>query len=217
MTPLGVYKKYKIYRGLQDHQLRVAAIAVFLARRAGWGLDERLAALVCLFHDMGNIIKADLSLFPQLLEPEGLAYWLGVQKEFREKYGNDEHVATEKIARAIGLPEEVVVIMGTLRFSRTEWILKEGAMLHKVCKYADLRVAPLGILPLEERLAEARARYAGKSFDTKDAMSAALLERAQNACRAIEREVCSALSVAPEDITDKSIAPLVEELKSHSV
>lgn len=217
MTPLDIYTRFRIYRSLQEHQLRVAAIATFLARRATGAVSERLVTLTCLFHDMGNILKADPQRFPQFFEPEGIVYWQPVKDAFHKKYGDDEHVATEKIAREIGLPEEAIVLMDNLRFSRTEWILHEGTLLHKICKYADLRVAPTGVVPLEERLAEARVRYAGRSFDSNDAMSQEVLERAQNACRLIEKEVCGSLGVNPVDITDGTMAPFLDELKSYPV
>jgi len=217
MTPLDIYRRFRIYRSLQEHQLRVAAIAVFLARRAGASVDERLIALTCLFHDMGNIIKADPVRFSEFFEPEGIEYWQPIKEEFHRAYGDDEHAAAESIARQIGLSEQSIDIMDSLRFSRTEWVLREGTFTHKICKYADLRVAPTGIVSLEDRMAEARARYAGRSFDVNDAMSQELLERAQDACRAIERDVCAALNVDPAEITDASMAPLMEELRAYPV
>ena len=214
MTPAEVYAKYRIYRGLQKHQLRVAAVARFVAERSRGVASVETVTRVGLFHDMGNIIKADLPRFQEFLEPEGLVYWEGVKREFVGRYGPDEHVATAAICRDIGLSEDILSLIDNMRFSRTQWILEKGSIEQKICKYADMRVSPWGILPLRERLAEARARYQGHPMDKGETYTPELLARSADMCAEIEAWLVSKCDFVPEDITDTALASFVEQLKS---
>jgi 5'-deoxynucleotidase YfbR-like HD superfamily hydrolase len=86
-------------QNLQDHQLRVAAVASIICDSFDFLINKEKIIKVCLLHDMGNIIKFQLDYFPELNKPEGLEYWQNVQKEFIAKYGPNEHNATMKIMR----------------------------------------------------------------------------------------------------------------------
>ncbi len=102
-----LYRDYKIMPSLAAHQFRVAGVAWAImdatdesALPSPLRRNEVISA--CLLHDMGNILKFDLSYFPEFLEPEGLSYWKVVKADFRAKYGMDEHAATLQIAKEIG-------------------------------------------------------------------------------------------------------------------
>src|SRR3954452_25294278 len=93
-----IYSEYKIMPALQQHQLRVAAVAAMICDSLP-GTDKETVVIACLFHDMGNIIKSDLSYFPEFVQPEGLEYWEKVKQEYIQKYGSDENAATKEIAK----------------------------------------------------------------------------------------------------------------------
>ncbi len=213
-TVMEVYTAYQIPAIVQAHQLRVAAVGVILARLAS--ADETPVALTGLFHDMGNILKMDLSqhavLLP-LIAPDTMERLTMVRDEFRAKYGDDEHVASMAIAREIGISSHVLEMIDNMRFSRTEAILLEGALEMRIAKYADLRVAPSGIVLLDERLREARERYRGKKFDAEDPGHQPKIVEAEEMCRQLERLVCEAAGLDPANITEASVAPILEELK----
>lgn len=217
MTPLATYARFRIYQGLQMHQLRVASVARHIALHSHGAADPDTVTRVGLFHDMGNIIKADLPRYQEFLEPEGLAYWQGVQREFIETYGRDEHVATRALCEAIGLSSRELALIDNMRFSRTQWILEEGSLEQKICKYADMRVSPWGIVLMRERLAEARARYAGTPMDKGEKYTEEELARSAALCDEIESYIFTHISLVPESITDTSMASLVEELKKYLV
>lgn len=217
MTPLDIYARFRIYRGLIAHQLRVAAVGRFIAQRADGEADVDLVTRVGLFHDMGNIIKADLPRYQEFLEPEGLAHWEGVKREFIAKYGPDEHVATHAICTEMALGQEVLDLIENMRFSRTRWILEEGGLTQQICKYADLRVSPWGILPMRERLAEAKERYKGSPMDRGDVYTPESLATAAELCDELEAKLASHCDFAPSEITDASMTPIVEELKGYRV
>src|SRR3989344_3343249 len=106
-----IYKKYKIPKNLQEHQLKVAAVASTICNNFKQKIDKESVITAALLHDMGNIIKFDLGKFPEFLEPEGIEYWQIVQVEFRKKDGEYEHDATYKKAEEIGVNKSVFEII----------------------------------------------------------------------------------------------------------
>lgn len=213
---LEIYEHYKIMPNLSLHQLRVASVIYLICKNSTLEVDDNIAIQSGLLHDMGNIVKFDLNYFPEFLEPEGLKYWQNVQKEYFEKYGNDEHEATQKILKELGINKRVIeidskMIFGNLCIDKdsNDWELK---LLH----YADMRVGPFGIMSYDDRMEDARKRYEKKLDDemTREKDRRELLL----ACgKDIERQIFEYCSIKPEDINDTSIAPIIEELKGFMI
>lgn len=200
---------------LQLHQLRAAAVGKLICDNFKQPVNTKDVLLACLFHDMGNIIKSDLTYFSDFLKPEGYEYWQGIKNEYIKKYGLDSHEANSTIARKIGLPEGAYQLLAGLGFSKLEKILSEASNEQKVCEYADLRVGPYGILPLEERLNEGRARYVKTHtmrahYDSDDAF-----RKLTDAAKKLEQQVLSLTSLTPERITDVVVKDIVEELRNY--
>lgn len=217
-TPREIYAHYKILPALQLHQLRVAAVGKMVTEHFSGDLDAHTITLACLFHDMGNVLKFDLTQFPEFLEPEGVEYWAGVKAEYEKKYGTDQHAATLAMAREIGLSDEVITCIDSVAFSKAEATLAEGSWEQKICEYADSRAAPRGILSLDGRLREARERYMKRKGEHDIAIVPEdRFEEIVEAEREIERRIFAHMSLKPEDITDASIAPIVEELWEYGI
>ena len=215
-TAQDIYDAYRIMPNLQLHQLRVAAAGKIIADHFSGTLDGNAIIIACLFHDMGNIIKFDLDVFPEFREPEGLEYWRRVQREWVAKYGNDEHAASNEIAREIGLPQHVRTLIDETRFSRLEAARDDASFEQKIVKYADLRAGPFGILPMAERLEEGRLRYAGKKgYNTPEGSER--YRRSAEAAAEIGKQIFAHCSIKPEDINDASAAPFIEELRNYPV
>jgi hypothetical protein len=215
-TAQEVYSAYRIMPNLQMHQLRVAAVGKLICGNLSVPVDSNSVVLACLFHDMGNIIKFDLDYFPDFLEPEGREYWQRVKDEFVARYGNDEHAATNEIAREAGLSETVRALIDDTRFSRLEAARDGSSFESKILKYADLRAGPRGILSLADRLEEGRVRYADrKSYNTPEGRERH--RRSAEAAVAIEGQLFAGCSIRPEDINDGAAAALVEELRKYPV
>ena len=206
---------------LQLHMLRVAAVAKMICDNSSATIDSRVVIIECLFHDMGNIVKSDLTVFPDLVEPEGREYWEVIKKEYVEKYGAEQHAANAALAREVGLPQEVIGVMNKTGFSKVASIAADSSLELKVCQYADMRVGPYGILPMEERLREGRERYTARS----DGYSVGLgftrsteeFERLMQSAQEIEKQVFAAASISPENITDASAASVIEELWEYPI
>src|SRR3989338_7998938 len=117
-TPREIYAAYTIMPSLQMHQLRVAAVGKLICEHFNKPVNKKDVVLACLFHDMGNILKFELAMFPEFTEPEGVDYWESVKDKYRKKYGDDEHSATQEIMREIGLPKGIIDLMEGIGFSK---------------------------------------------------------------------------------------------------
>lgn len=203
-----IYTEYKIFPLLQKHMLRVAAVAKMICDNSDLKLDANKIVTTCLLHDMGNIIKADLKYFKDL-ENE-LSYWESVKGDFIQKYGANEHVATMKIIKEIGVGNGIPELSDANRFSLICKNKDSSDVEIKIIHYADGRVGPYGVLSYQERMEEAGKRYAGRGrseFEEEERL------KLVNCGKEIEDQIFSHCKIKPEDITDEAIAPLIEELK----
>ena len=216
-TAQDIYRQYDIIPSLQLHQLRVAAVAKLVCENSRTPVDTRAVVLACLFHDMGNIIKSDLSYFPEFVEPEGLAYWEGIKAKFVSKYGKAHHAANVTIAKEIGLPPASVVLIDSISFSKLAEVVADDSHERKIMQYADLRVGPHGILPLADRIAEGRKRYNTTRTERSYYESDEGFDGLARAAEELEKQVFADTQLKPENITDTSIAPLIEELWEYPV
>ncbi len=206
-----IYKDYKIMPNLAEHMLRVAGVAYLICDNFDLPVKKDEIVSACLLHDMGNIIKFNLTKFPEFLQPEGLEYWQKVQQEYFEKYGEDEHVATNMIAKEIGVSDKTIELINAIGFFNAGETAKGDDYDKKITAYCDDRVNPFGIVSLEDRLADLRSRYAHKGGDTPErrAFEAGL--------RAIEPQVFAKCKIKPEDINDETVAPIISKLRDFVV
>lgn len=208
-----IYEEYKIISNLQMHQLRVAAVAKQICESLNIKIDKESVIIACLLHDMGNIIKFNLDYFPEFLEPEGLLYWQGIQKEYFNKYGHDEHIATLDIIKELGMTEKINTLVDSIGFGRSCIVSKTSDLEKKICTYADFRVSPKNVVSIRDRLIEGKKRYAGRDVDVT-AHDRSLREECMNI---IEKQIFSHTNIKPEDINDESIAKIIEELKDFEI
>lgn len=215
MTAADAYAQYKIPPFLQLHQLRVAAVAKTIAEEFASPLDTRALTIAGLFHDMGNIIKFDFTKFPETTAPEGAEYWQKVQKDFVRRYGPDEHHATIAIGHELHLPLQAMRYIEQVGFSKLLNIRASHSMELKIVEYADLRVAPYGVVSQAERLEEGRARYANRPhFAGKDEQRyAQLVEAAQE----IEKLIFEHMQMQPGDITEERVQASIKELRDFKI
>jgi isoleucyl-tRNA synthetase len=203
-----IYKKYKIMPNLQMHMLRVAAIASVICDNFTESLPKEDIVTACLLHDMGNIIKFDLKYFPDFNKPEGFEYWQKVKDEYIVKYGKNEHEATLKIIKELQMPDKILELINAISFFGAPATASGNNFADKIVEYCDSRVAPLGVVGLEERLADLRKRYAHKGGDTPERRAY------EQAVKNMEQQIFAKCKIKPEDITEESIASIIAELKN---
>jgi len=216
-TPSGIYAEYKIMPSLQLHQLRVAAVAQLICDNFQKPVSKNDVILACLFHDMGNIIKSDLTYFPEFVEPEGLEYWEEVKEDFISRYGTNHHAANAAIAREIGLPATSVALIDGIGFSRLAEVVASDSYERKIMQYADLRVGPRGVLPLGERLAEGRERYNATRKARIYYESDSQFDHLYRAAEELEAQIFSEANISPGDITDAAVASTIDELRTYAI
>ncbi len=212
---LEIYKEYKILPMLAMHQLRVASVvSLFLDNlKIDSEIDKESLLTAALLHDMGNIAKMQLNVFPEECEPEGVEYWEGIKEEFCKKYGSTDHEATTNILKELNVKEEVINLIDSIGHTRFCDQLKDDNLAAKIINYADTRVGPFGVLSYEDRMQEVSVRYRTyKTFIGEEKHQKAV------ACgREVEKYLFANSKIRPEDINDTSIAPIIEELKGFMI
>ena len=206
-----IYEEYKIAPLLRLHQIRVAAVATMICDSLKIPVDKDSIVKACLFHDMGNIIKFNLNDFPEENGSHDLKYWKQIQVEFIEKYGNDEHSASVKIARELNLPQVIIDLVDSVKpsFVLDGSIINGSDWAKKICNYADQRVTPHGVVSIEERNSEARERYKNHPHAFSEENSHLFLSNIKE----IEKQIFSHSKIKPEDINDESVVVYFEKLK----
>jgi hypothetical protein len=208
-----IYKEYKIFPALQEHMFRVAAVAYLICGNFNEPLPKEEIVLACLLHDMGNIIKIDLDVFPKCFEQEGIDYWQKVKDDYIAKYGTNEHKANVLIARELGFPKEIIDMVDRFDFSHACKYASGDNMVHKVINYADWRVDPHGIVSYHERQEEAKKRYQNRP----DSIGGEAREKLRVCGNEVEKQIFSKCKIKPEDINDQTAAAVILELRNFVV
>lgn len=202
-----IYRKYKINKGLQEHMLRVAAVAKQICDSVNTEVDVDTVVKSCLLHDMGNLIKSKLDSAPELFEPEGVEYWEKVKAEMIKNYGSDVHVATLKIVSEVTNEEKIIALVNEMAFDEIKEIAKSGSLEVRLALYADMRIGFNGVISIDARFDDIRDRYVPRGRFTEEE-----LELRRSSAKQIEKEIFTNSSISPEDITDESTAEIQKEL-----
>lgn len=197
-----IYDQYKIMPNLAQHMYRVAGVGDWIAAKLALShakVSRENVVKTCLVHDLGNIVKFDLAVFPEYVEPEGLDYWQSVKTATTEKYGKNAHLATNAMIRELGLSERLIELADAISFNRAKQTLEGDDWDAKICAYADMRVAPHGVVSMKERLEDGFQRYEKRGADRRFSyiMGSYL--------RKIEQQLAEAGRFQPEEIREESI------------
>lgn len=227
-----IYIQYHIMPSLRMHQYRVAGVAKALCNALNVNDDNIITA--CLLHDMGNILKFKLDLFPDFLEPEGLDYWKKVKADYHRKYGDDEHIATLAIAKEVfsAFPESsaealdtvinpervneyrVLELIDAIGFSNAQYNFESFDISRKIAAYSDMRVEPYGVTTLHHRLEDGHKRFKlhkpGVSNDVFFNEMAEFLKK-------IEQQLFSPISLNPSDITEQTVQQYIPALRTFTI
>lgn len=209
-----IYQDYQIMPQLQEHQFRVAAVGKVIAESMEVEVDAQNIIEADLLHDMGNIIKFNLKLFPQFLEPEGLEYWQGVRQSFIDKYGSDEHDATHAIAKELGVNMRTMELIEAIGFSNAPTNAASDDFSRKIAAYSDFRVIPTGITSMQARFDEGLKRY---QKNKKVKIDKSLQEKRINSAFEMEKQIFAKSKINPEDITDTIINQEIASLKNYQL
>lgn len=167
MTIRELYEKYHVMPQLVTHMLRVGAVGKIIAENWVSECDIKFTTDLCLIHDMGNIVKFDLSenANNKMFGPiENIEKWREIQKLYWDKYGRDAHDATVGILNDAGLGRFVDCITEEekLYFAEaSETVLDETNVATIIMLYSDCKVTPGGVVSYRERIDDLCKRYGG--------------------------------------------------------
>lgn len=207
-----IYHKYRILPTLQTHLFRVAAVGKLIALNSLELVEVNNIVITCLLHDMGNIIKFSFDYRPESYEPEGVNHWKEIKQEFIAKYGNDEHEATLIIAKEIGVSSRIIDLLKNVGFSCGKQIFESNDLTKIICAYSDHRVAPYGVLSLKERVKEGMDRFIKNKPEYDTPENNKLRDELLGYFIRMEEYIFSRSKIKPQDIHDKSIEALMNDL-----
>lgn len=214
MKILDIYEKYQIMPQLQTHMFRVAGVSSMICDNFKNKIDKKVLITASLLHDIGNIIKFDLQLFPEFTKEKGLQYWESVKEEYINKYGKDEHKATYAIAKGLKVSRSVFNLIISVGFAKTKQTYDSKDYLIKILAYSDLRVAPFKVLTLSERLEDLGKRYLKKKDPKYDVEE---FNNFVNINTEIEKQIFENCKIKPDYITEEKVKPIIEELKNFEI
>jgi hypothetical protein len=208
-----IYDKYQIMPQLRTHMLRVASVAAIICDNFSKPIDKELVVSACLLHDIGNIVKFKLEKYPEFLKPKGLKYWQKVQNQFIQKYSKDDYKATHKILRELKINSSIYLLIKSMEFKNAQVNSKRTTSLEKkVSLYSDSRVAPYGILSLDERLREVKDRFMkNRGMDEKR------FNKIASSLRLIEEQVFFMTKMKPDEITERKVMPQILKLENFDI
>ena len=214
MTITQIYERYRLMPNLQLHQLRVAGVAKVITDNSTETINKTAIISACLLHDMGNIIKFDLELFPDFLEPAGLEYWQQIQEEFLDTYGKNEHHATMQIAEEIGASPETLHLIDQIGFAKAQQNYESDSLATKICAYSDMRVTPQGIVPLQRRLDDLEQRYYQRYPSDEDKEKR---QQSRQYLQKIEEQIFTRSQITSEYVTDQTVEAELAVLKQWQI
>ena len=168
-TIQDIYNHFQIPPGLQKHMYIVTMIGKYICDSwQGPSINKQAIVTALLLHDLGNLIKIDLSENAVILDPTlHDSSWRGIQQKLIKKYGTSAHKATLKMAKEIITDSPTLKLIDAMDATNLEKISQES-WEHQICEYADMRVIPNGISSLDKRLTDIHDRYQHLSPDWED-------------------------------------------------
>lgn len=215
MRIIEIYEHFDIPEKLQLHMLTVAAVGKYILDNwEGPDVDTPTVIAALLVHDLGNLVKFDLSENAPIIDPSlHTDDWRQKQAAMHVKYGKHSHTTTEAMLHELGVDKKIITLAGSVDAADLCRIA-QNSLEKQICEYADLRVTPTGITALDERLADLRKRYKEKYPKWKDDQAFA---RNNHCASRIENLLQQYTSVDITDIPDETIKAYLVELAQFEI
>ena len=111
--------------------LRVAAVTQEVCRQ----VDEKLSIKsdilisVSLLHNLGNLVKFDITLFPRLFEPEWVEYWKQQKNQTVVQHGLPAKSATIHMCKELSISSSIQILLEWVLTSHYEKYIDQQAQL----------------------------------------------------------------------------------------
>lgn len=205
MKLLEIYSKYKTLPNLQLHMLRVSAVAqILLDHWIGQDIDKKSILETCLLHDIAKPVTFDLSKQKLYVKNEQeLKEVVDCTTFLVNTYGTEEHPALLKIGKEIGVSKKTLKLLNDLEWHYTQKLMAKHEIESLIPIYCDMRVSPLGVQSLKERLKDLKIRT-----NKGD-------EELQSDSENLEKLIQRNTNIDLNCITDTEIEPIIDVLKTY--
>lgn len=197
--------------------LRAASVGAFICDnwKSNQEINRKLIIEALLIHDMGNIIKTNLDSSTMLtaLEKKELNHWKNGQRILKEKYNNDEHLATFQIAKELGVSDKIFYILTHSGSSNLRKVIDSKNFNLGIVTYADLRCAPLHVVSVNERFDDVIKRYYKINHPLSNLEE---VEKRRSLAIELESVLQTKTDLSLSDITDESIKDYIEKLSNYN-
>ncbi len=217
MTIKEIYKKYKVLPLLQQHLVRVAFVGKTIAVKIPEITNTDNIVKACLLHDIGNIIKFNLTTIPEAVEPEGLQYWEQVKQEFVSKYGDDEVEATHAIIKELGISEEIKTLIFSFGTRNVKEVTESGEIERMIVNYSDHRVAPFAIESLKERIEDQHKRILKSLPREEGRRKIESRKQDDDAKYLLEEMIFKKYRIKPSEVGNPDIEKITKEFLSYKI
>ena len=240
---VDIYNKYKIVINLQENQRRVAAISKIVADHILVPLDKKGVVIASLLHDMGNILKFDLSVFKDYSELDDQSYaemmrkhWVGIFGDNKEsadifvntllENGRDywhkvkaeyaSRYGTNEHAATIAIAQELQVPENIIDYLRNIGF----SNLDKVYESQSLEekicaYADMRVAIYGVASIDQRLEDARKRYKNMDhSIVSNKYEELADALRKIEKQIQEKTSIDLSSIDDAMVNPIMQELSN---
>jgi hypothetical protein len=207
-----LYQEFEIMPQLETHMLRVAGVGQMVAKNWAVPCDTEFITNLCLVHDLGNIVKFDLSekfnqnKFGMI---ENIGKWREVQKKYIQKYGENAQTATINILTEAKLEQYVEPLIKEEELYFAEAVpteLDQANLASVILMYADCRVTPGGVCSYRERIDDLRERYGGVKTETW-----------YDWTYSFEKWMQENTKIDLNSITEEAVKPLFDELLTRTI
>ncbi len=208
----SIYERYAIPTNVQRHMFSVAGVAKQICENCKDKIDSTDLIATCLIHDLGNIIKMNFDNEEKIKlldknDVQRLEYFKKKQEEFWKKYGKDDNLANELIAKELGANDEIIYLLENKAIEHKPIEFWSDDLPLLILAYADCRVSPCGVVSMQERIEE----YAHRNEFHKDKEKMENTKKFEEFSKLMESELFKKMKIKPEDINQESIKKYTQE------
>jgi hypothetical protein len=111
-------------------------------------------------HDLGNLVKFDMTLFPDLFEPEWIAYRTQQKQSTIQNHGFPAEPATLSMCTQLPLTQTTQKLLESFLSSRFEKAIEDQLPIQiLLVHFADMHIWMSWYIPRKERVQKLRKRY----------------------------------------------------------
>ncbi len=214
-----IYDHYLVPSNLQKHMLWTAGIGDIITK--SWQdsqnkIKAQDVITALLVHDLANIVKFDLSfkLATPMDPSRSLNEWRQIQEKFKARYGLKADQANLAAAKELGLSKQIINLLDDHHFKSIPKVIKNQNCGHQITLYADLRIAPTGIVSIKDRVIDLKNRYQAVDADWQD--ETVFKNRLKN-CLNLEQEINQRTKVDITKIKQDELNQIAKNLRSFPI